>query len=531
MYRFINSLSISAKIVLPTIMTLSIGIVAIFFQLQSARTSIEAETEQSLKEKVEATFNLLESFQKDSKDQDEFIKRAQEVIYGLRWGENKSGYMFLMSKSGSLLIYPPDPKQEGNVTRNQQMLDAGKKRNSSLAVYPNAKPGTDDWYDKMTYIIPSKTGDWMIAGGAYLDAAAKQFENQLIIVSIVIAGIILLVGLFIFFVRNEVSRRVQRIISTLEKIKQGDFSNRIVSNGKDELGVITNQISSTQSILRELIEQQSNLAGSLHKVSNNLDENMSKTSESVSNQSQQVDQLVNAMQDINQSVENVTNNAKLAAEGTNKAHQTAQDGTSIIESCKTEINSLDVVLSQSAHSIQKVEQDAQQIGTIVETIDAISEQTNLLALNAAIEAARAGESGRGFAVVADEVRQLAKRTQDATTEINSMIDGLQQGTAKSVEQMNSSVQKATLATGLADKAGESFSTIVDQVGQLTTSNLQVASAAEQQRGLTDVINQDLVSIRNGLEITDGAIKNLVDDANILNDHATTMNSELKRYTV
>ncbi len=145
--------------------------------------------------------------------------------------------------------------------------------------------------------------------------------------------------------------------------------------------------------------------------------------------------------------------ASIALNTSSGTDDAAIEGSQVINNLVTVMKDLSAKMSEASTGIAELDEQSQQIATIISSISSIAEQTNLLALNAAIEAARAGDQGRGFAVVADEVRQLASRTTAATEEIVSVVQRNQSLTAEAVARVNEGKQKADEGFTLADDAG------------------------------------------------------------------------------
>jgi len=213
-----------------------------------------------------------------------------------------------------------------------------------------------------------------------------------------------------------------------------------------------------------------------------------------SDQQHQIDQVATAINEMTATVQEVARNTSEAAEAAIKADEEADNGREIVNQTLQSIKSLETTVSNATNVISTLDQDSQNIGTVLDVIKGIAEQTNLLALNAAIEAARAGEQGRGFAVVADEVRTLASRTQESTQEIEDTIAKLQAGANNAVQAMTEGQDQTALTVKKTTEVSQSLSSIAQAVGIIKDMNQQVATAGEEQSAVSNEINQNIARI-------------------------------------
>jgi len=164
-----------------------------------------------------------------------------------------------------------------------------------------------------------------------------------------------------------------------------------------------------------------------------------------------------------------------------------------VERLAEKINNMAIDTNNTAEIVVTLSQRAEDIGSIISLIQDVSDQTNLLALNAAIEAARAGDQGRGFAVVADEVRTLAKRTNEATSEISTLVGQIQEETSKARSKIDKVSQRSDTFQSEGQNAVGNISKLIN-----ISQNIEGVVASGALRSFIETVKLDHLIFKFGI---------------------------------
>ncbi len=309
----------------------------------------------------------------------------------------------------------------------------------------------------------------------------------------VVAGLVLVTFLCLQFA----SRITGPIIELEKDAKEMAAGNLrmppIPVESSDEIGSLTGAFNEMQKNLKSLIGQMSSTSEQVASSSEELTAGAHQAAQAATNVAETVVEVASGMDkqltNIDQAkqnvdaafidIQNMTEQAKEAAEDSERTKEAAEHGSTLMQDAMHRMEQIESSVMSSADVVKKLGENSKQIGQIVESISAIADQTNLLALNAAIEAARAGEAGRGFSVVAEEVRKLAEQSQQSAEEIKQRISVIQGDTADAVVSMESGTNEVQQGAQAIREVGEQFSEIMSMVTNIEAKMQGISGSVDK----------------------------------------------------
>ncbi|MBT9317498.1 methyl-accepting chemotaxis protein [Leptothoe spongobia] len=232
--------------------------------------------------------------------------------------------------------------------------------------------------------------------------------------------------------REALENDITQLMEEVGDAADGDLSVRAKLSSND-VGIVADLINAIVENLREIAV---NVKESTGDVSQSLLANEQQIRTLAEQAIEEVNSLqtaVKAVEEMDQSIQTVADNANEASTLTNDTYVTAQTGSLSMEETAGSILDLRSTVGETAKKIKRLGESAQKIAQAVSLIDEIALKTNLLAVNASVEASRAGELGQGFTAVAEQVGSLAEQSAGATKTIAQIVAEIQTETQEVVE--------------------------------------------------------------------------------------------------
>ena len=208
---------------------------------------------------------------------------------------------------------------------------------------------------------------------------------------------------------SAIGYNINRVSTVLNSYDLDDYTARINSTGNTTgtMKAVFDKVDALGDSLRDGAKTDIQNGLQLQKDANILQDAVSKIQVFLNQQSNELQNSVDSLNNITGAITQTTNDAISMANYANNVTTSVKIGQEL-----------------SVQTTQEMDEIATQVNMIndaINIIDEIAFQTNILSLNAAVEAATAGEAGKGFAVVAQEVRNLANKSAEAAKDIKDLV--------------------------------------------------------------------------------------------------------------
>lgn len=290
-----------------------------------------------------------------------------------------------------------------------------------------------------------------------------------------------LLAIFIFFYTTRGIINYVNVIRTYSaKIASGDLTGRIAIKTSDEMGQLSQDLNAMTDSLVKITKLITEASHSMVSSLTEVRQAAGFQSSGASQQAASINQITASLGEIEKSSAQTKEKAKSLGETAERTRAKGQQG---LEAVEQSINGMKVVRDKVqliAQTILDLSHQTQQVGEITAVVNNLAQQSKMLALNASIEAAKAGEAGKGFAVVATEVRNLAEQSEQATLQVQKILEEIRHGAEKAVMVTEEGTKGVDFGTNLVEQTGDLVRSLSNVIDETAIATEQIEAAIRQE---------------------------------------------------
>lgn len=274
---------------------------------------------------------------------------------------------------------------------------------------------------------------------------------------------------------------VNDYVNFVDRVSDGDLTARLAVNGSNDA------LSTLGHNLNQMVERLSDITHQIREATANITsaaaEILAATTQQASGANEQsaaINQTTTTISEVKAIVEQAFQKAETVAQRATRSNEISYSGQQAVDDTVSGMSQIKEKVAGIAENILALSEQTQQIGEITATVNEIASQSNLLALNASVEAARAGEHGKGFAVVAVEVRNLAEQSKQATAQVKTILNEIQQATNAAVMATEEGTKGVDSGVVLTEQTGDTIRQLTQSIAESADAAQQIVASAKQQ---------------------------------------------------